>query len=372
MTTKYIAPSLTYTRPYVPVIARERLGVIKQLSRFNQEMRELDHFRDSMHGKAITRFADRLHGRLQQEKELKQIVHKFDFEPDPAEKINLTNLLLRDEAGDGEEGGGAIEGEDIAKVWTSKDLNKQRVQLQKTTFEQCMAEKRNRRRPFWDKAVLGSRKKKTFQRDRNGFIRNLGGGGGGGEVDGGRRMPVGMFGPPLEQNGGSTTTEEENATPSGESEGGGEVISHNGESSGENNGDPVQHIEENGETAAAAELTRVPHPPEEEYDDGPRRPYGPFKSPRLPALHNLRKLETIKVRGRGGGRRRRDRIHPSLSDRNSASMDYLPLIKGTRGQHGVFTSPLDRTEKHTNGKTAFLPEVTKPNPGVGLPTISES
>ncbi|KAK7108133.1 uncharacterized protein [Littorina saxatilis] len=164
-------------------IARERLGVIKQLSRFNQEMRELDHFRDSMHGKAITRFADRLHGRLQQEKELKQIVHKFDFEPDPVEKINLTNLLLRDEAGDGEEGGGAIEGEDIAKVWTSKDLNKQRVQLQKTTFEQCMAEKRNRRRPFWDKAVLGSRKKKTFQRDRNGFIRNLGGGRG----RGGRR-----------------------------------------------------------------------------------------------------------------------------------------------------------------------------------------
>ena len=235
----------------VAVIARERLGLVKELCRINQNMRELDHFQDTMHGKDLTRFTDRAQDRLQHHKEVKQI-HKYNFEPDPVEKMNLHLPLIKEE---GTEAGS--DGGDIAKVITAKDLNKHRVQLRKTNFEQCMADRRNRRRPFWDKAVIGSRKQQSL-RDRNGFFRL-------------HRGP-GLF--------------------SGQGE------------------PPVQPTNGNGR-------------------DERRKPRGPFKSPSLPSLTNLRKLDSDKMNA----------VHPSLSDRHSASMDYLPVIQGTRGQHLFFTSP---------------------------------
>ena len=148
------------------MIARERLGLLKDLCRINQEMRELDHFQDSMHGRDLTRFTDRAHGRLQHQREAK-LIHKYNFEPDPVEKMNLHLPLIKEEHRGSDNGG---DGEDIAKVITAKDLNKHRVQLRKSNFEQCVADRRNRRRPFWDKAVLGSQKQHS-QKDRNGFFR---------------------------------------------------------------------------------------------------------------------------------------------------------------------------------------------------------
>ena len=233
------------------MIARERLGLLKDLCRINQEMRELDHFQDSMHGRDLTRFTDRAQGRMQHLREAK-LIHKYNFEPDPVEKMNLHLPLIKEEHRGSDNGG---DGEDIAKVITAKDLNKHRVQLRKSNFEQCVADRRNRRRPFWDKAVLGSQKQQS-QKDRNGFF---------------RPHRVGMFGGHVE---------------------------------------PAQHAEGS-----------------EQWE--PRKARGPFKSPSLPALNTLRRLDTDRVHA----------VHPSLSDRRSASMDYLPVIQGTKGQHLFFASP---------------------------------
>ncbi|KAL8560219.1 hypothetical protein ACOMHN_021713 [Nucella lapillus] len=84
------------------VIARERLSLVKELCRINQDLKDVDHFKDSVRGKALTRFADKAQRRLLQEKEVKEI-YKFNFQPDPVEKMNMQLPLIREEMGAGEE-----------------------------------------------------------------------------------------------------------------------------------------------------------------------------------------------------------------------------------------------------------------------------
>ena len=123
-------------------------------------MQEVDHFQDSMRGRDLARFTSRAHHRQQHDKEAKEI-HKFSFQADPAQKVALHLPLIREE--DGAEA-------DPGQTLTSKDLNKQRVQLQKFNSEQHVAHRRTRRRPFWDKAVIGSRTQQLLK-DRPGFLR---------------------------------------------------------------------------------------------------------------------------------------------------------------------------------------------------------
>lgn len=138
-------------------IARERLGVLKELCRINQDLRERDHFSGAVRGRDLARLADRAQDRLVQEKE-SRLLRKFQFEPDPVEKLSLTTLpLSADEV---------RLGEDRGKVMTSRDFTRQRMQLQKLNSEQSLFERRTKRRAFLDKSIIGPRKGHVRDRAR--------------------------------------------------------------------------------------------------------------------------------------------------------------------------------------------------------------
>ncbi|XP_076445678.1 uncharacterized protein LOC143283357 [Babylonia areolata] len=297
------------------VIARERLSLVKELCRINQDLRHVDHFHDSVRGKALTRFADRAQRRLLQEKELKE-VHKFDFQPDPVEKMNLHHHLplIREEGGGG---GGMGQGDGVMTTTTmttvtAKDLYKQRVQLRKSNSEQCAAERRNRRRPFWDKAIIGSRKAESSS-SRNPFFRPHRGG----VLGPGSGLALGLG---LAYPSPAVTSSQRSSNGAEEEE------------------------EEEGEWEGE-ELVR-------------RRP-ALSKSPSLPALHSIHSRGDIT-------HFRPDAVHPSLSNRHSASLGYLPVIKTANA------TARGRQQQQQQGALSTFKPAASLSSVAGLPTIVET
>lgn len=125
---------------------------MKELCRMDQEYRVMDHLHDSLHGKDLSLVAHKAQDRLHQDKG-NRLLKKYNFEPDPVEKMNLNLSLLKQ--GLSASSGGSV-GEDIGKVLTAKDLTLYRIRMQKLTSEQRVAERRKRRRAFLDKAIIGS------------------------------------------------------------------------------------------------------------------------------------------------------------------------------------------------------------------------
>nr|KAG5710964.1 hypothetical protein BaRGS_013698 [Batillaria attramentaria] len=238
------------------IIARERLGLVKELCRINKEQRQLDHFSDSVYGKDLTQFADKAQDRKVHEKEEK-LLKKYDFEPDPVEKMNVLSLpVIREghessvdgESSEGGGGGSSGGGEDLGKVLTSKDLARQRIQLKKLNTERSLADRRNKRRAFWDKSIIGE-KKKDMAKQRNGFF-----------------APGRFYGHDRGLNHGAGQLGTDNASS----------------------------------------------------EEAPNKTRGPYKSPSLPALNNIHKLTTVKMR-----------MHPSLSNKHRVESS---ISKSTLGR----------------------------------------
>ena len=272
-------------------MARERLGLIKDLCRISKEQREADHFQSDMHGKELSRFADRAQDRLHHVRERKQL-RKYDFQPDPVEKMSVSLLPpIRVEEDRGGGGGAGVGGEDVGKALTSKDLYKQRVQLQKTNFEQGVVERRNRRRSFWDKAVIGTRKKE-LEKYSNGIF----------------RQRAKMFGShPLVQPAWQEPKKEEEE---GEGEGEEEVK------------EEVERLE-NGEADAAAEDNAAADATDDGVDDDDvRKPRGLCKSLQ----------SACPQQGQTGSCRQASRPHPPLSQQQAQRFHgLLPVIEAPGG-----------------------------------------
>jgi hypothetical protein len=339
------------------------------------------------------------------------------------------------------------------------DLKKHRVQLMKTNYEQCTADRRNRRRPFWDKSIVGS-KKKQEKRDRNGFFRSaafaglaFGGlrppddsnGGSSSWVNSGSSSISSPFSSALQYaNGGGSAnggSESNNSSLYGLNlaEGGGEEVGERGEggegqetqhhdggrdqsATGEAENNYILKHRAHGETAnlrrekhitpqiaitetEEREEEKVVHQNkdktrirsqrdslnvdnddeansgkltkstrirsqrdslnvdnDDEANSGKLTKSSRIKSPSLPALTSSHlRQENLAPRPQ---RQNKTVVHPSLSDKRSASVDYLPVIKGNNTRVAM----QQKTSK--NGANSHSP--TSSTSGWTLPTISET
>ncbi|XP_076466881.1 uncharacterized protein LOC143298085 isoform X2 [Babylonia areolata] len=293
---------------------QDRLGLLTELCRIREDQRGAEHLPLTTSGPALTALIQQAHVRDQRLKAAKEL-QKFHFQPDPVEKVKV-NLPLAPARGQ------AVE------LRTARELEHHRVRLLRSTFQQLVAERRNRRRAFWDKALIGPRKISVQGEPRGSLT--------------------------LNSRASGQLQQQQNAEPGGQTQ---ESPRARGE----------QQQQEQGATTTGEEGDVVD--PTITTRGSPRRSAGLSKSPSLPALNS------------SSTRRRPDpnsssssTVHPSLSNRHSASLDYLPVIKGTAARGSLVSSQQQQQQQGalTAASVSGSGSGTSAATAVALPPIVES
>ncbi|XP_076466879.1 uncharacterized protein LOC143298085 isoform X1 [Babylonia areolata] len=309
---------------------QDRLGLLTELCRIREDQRGAEHLPLTTSGPALTALIQQAHVRDQRLKAAKEL-QKFHFQPDPVEKVKVgvvvvvvrvvgevvkVNLPLAPARGQ------AVE------LRTARELEHHRVRLLRSTFQQLVAERRNRRRAFWDKALIGPRKISVQGEPRGSLT--------------------------LNSRASGQLQQQQNAEPGGQTQ---ESPRARGE----------QQQQEQGATTTGEEGDVVD--PTITTRGSPRRSAGLSKSPSLPALNS------------SSTRRRPDpnsssssTVHPSLSNRHSASLDYLPVIKGTAARGSLVSSQQQQQQQGalTAASVSGSGSGTSAATAVALPPIVES
>ena len=150
------------------VLARERLELLKDLCRLNRDHCFLEHLGKDLSGQELISFTDRA---IEQQTGKKEALktHKYSFENNNVEIIRLRGQPHRRK----DEVYKSISdirvfGSDCAKAMlSSKDLRQQRVHIMKATSDKWTADRKNRRRPFVDKAAMKVQKPASCVLDGN-------------------------------------------------------------------------------------------------------------------------------------------------------------------------------------------------------------